>query len=116
MKAITADSNQVAFCGLYCGACGKYLKDKCPGCSKNEKAGWCKIRICCIENHYATCAECKEFSDVKQCKKFNNFISKIFGLIFNSDRAACISRIKEAGREIYAREMADSKAQSIKRK
>ena len=29
---------KIAFCGLYCGACRQYLKEKCPGCRKNEKA------------------------------------------------------------------------------
>ena len=96
-KEIVADKNLVAFCGLYCGACGKYLNGKCFGCSKNEKASWCKIRLCNMENHYFGCAQCKEFSNVSDCKKFNNIFSKIFGLIFRSDRKACISRIRAIG-------------------
>ena len=42
MKEIVADTNLIGYCGLYCGACKRYLKDKCPGCHKNEKAAWCK--------------------------------------------------------------------------
>jgi len=42
-------------------------------------------------------------------------MSKLFGLLFKSDRAACIARIKAAGLESYAAEMAGKKLQSIKR-
>jgi hypothetical protein len=115
MREITADPLLVARCGLYCGACGAYLKEKCPGCHDAQKRTWCKIRACCIENQYATCADCKEFSDPNDCKKFNNFMSKLFGLIFRSDRAACIAEVRELGLEGHAKNMADSKRPSIKR-
>jgi hypothetical protein len=35
MKAIVADAGLVAYCGLYCGACKAYLKEKYPGCHGN---------------------------------------------------------------------------------
>lgn len=38
MKQVVADPNLVAYCGLYCGACGAYLKERCPGCHSNAKA------------------------------------------------------------------------------
>jgi hypothetical protein len=50
-----------------------------------------------------------------KCKKYNNFISKAFGYIFNSDRSACINRIKEIGYDDFAIDMANSKRQTIKR-
>ena len=114
-KQIVKDHKLIAYCGLYCGTCGKYLNGKCPGCTENAKAGWCKVRSCNIENNYKSCAECKEFANVNDCKKYNNFISKLFGLIFRSDRAACISLIKEKGYEGYAGYMTDNKIMSIKR-
>jgi hypothetical protein len=46
---------------------------------------------------------------------FNNFISKIFSVIFRSDRAACIAQIKEIGIQGHAEKMAERKHQSIKR-
>lgn len=52
-------NSNVAYCGLYCGACRKWKKGKCPGCYHNEKASWCEIRKCCRENDYATCADCQ---------------------------------------------------------
>ncbi|MEW6609683.1 MAG: DUF3795 domain-containing protein [bacterium] len=116
MKEIVANQNLVAYCGLYCGACGAYLRDKCPACHDNQKAQWCKIRSCCIENQYSSCADCKEFTNPNECKKFNNIFSKIFGLIFKSDRAACIQQIREMGIQGHAENMAQYKRQSIKRK
>ncbi|MBN1622516.1 MAG: DUF3795 domain-containing protein [Endomicrobiales bacterium] len=115
MKEIISNTGLVAYCGLYCGACGAYLKDKCPGCHDNSKATWCKIRLCCIDNHYKSCADCREFPVVKDCKKFNNFISKIFGLVFRSDRAACIKQIRDIGISGHADNMTQQKRHSIKR-
>jgi hypothetical protein len=105
----------VAFCGLYCGECGQYKRDKCPGCAENVKAGWCKIRTCCQENGYATCAACTQFGDVHDCKKFDNVMARMFALIFRSDRPADIARIKEIGVDAYAAEMAARGRQTIRR-
>lgn len=116
MKAATADKTLIAFCGLYCGACRQYLNDKCPGCAQNGKASWCKVRSCCLENKQASCAECRTFTDINQCRYFNNFFSRLFGLIFRSDRRACIALIKEKGGDAFAAHMAENKLQSIKRK
>lgn len=110
-----ADTNQVAYCGLYCGACKRFLGKKCPGCQQNSKATWCKVRSCCIKNEIANCADCKSIGH-KACPHFNNFMAKVFGLIFNSDRGKCIERIKEAGYLAYSIEMSEKKAQTIKRK
>lgn len=106
MRAVTANPGLVAYCGLYCGACKQYLKEKCPGCHLNEKAAWCKIRSCSIEKGILNCAECDEYSNPKACKKFDNFISRVFGLIFRSDRAACIAQIKEIGIDGHVKKMA----------
>ncbi|EKE11641.1 MAG: hypothetical protein ACD_15C00045G0024 [uncultured bacterium] len=116
MKEVIKDKNLVAYCGLYCGACKRYLNDKCPGCQKNEKAKWCQLRSCCIERSFSSCADCQTFSDPMECKKFNTFFSKIFGLLFKSDRRACIERIREIGVENYTQEMAEKKVHSIKKK
>ncbi len=109
------DKNLVAYCGLYCGACKMYLKEKCPGCRLNEKASWCKARSCCIEHEYASCADCNDFADPMLCKDFNNFMSKFFGFIFRSDREACISQIKELGLDGHAINMAETGRQTIKK-
>ena len=116
MEQKIADKNLVAFCGLYCGECKAYKKEKCPGCQKNEKATWCKIRTCCLENKRRSCADCQEFTNVSECNKFNNFFSKLFAFVFKSDRQACINMIKEKGYDAYAEEMTKRGEQSIKKK
>ena len=115
MKEIVADANLVAYCGLYCGSCRAYLRGRCPGCRENHKAAWCKVRACCISNQYASCADCKDFQNPSHCRMFNNWIAKLFGLIFRSDRAACISQIRQMGIEGHAVEMAGLKRQTIKK-
>jgi len=114
-KEIVADKSLIAFCGLYCGACHSYLKGKCSGCKENLKATWCKTRQCCMESNFQSCADCKSV-DPMQCKKFNTFVSRVFGFMLNSDRMACIDRIKKVGYDDFAAEMTKSKSQTIKRR
>jgi hypothetical protein len=115
LRAIQEDAGLVAYYGLYCGACKTYLKEKCDGCHRNEKASWCTVRSCCAGKGLASCAECTDFSETKDCRKFNNFISRMFGLLFRSDRAACINQIKDLGLVGHAKRMAELKMQSLKR-
>ena len=110
---MTNNPQQIAACGLYCGACKKFLNGKCPGCKENEKASWCKIRKCCQEKGFHTCAECDK--DVKECKIHNNFVGKIFAFLFNSDRAACIRYIRENGEDAFAEKMAKDQQMTMKR-
>lgn len=111
MKPVTADVRHIAACGLYCGACRKYLSAKCPGCRANEKATWCKIRSCCLQKGFHTCAECAR--DVKECKLFSNWMGKLFAFLFDSDRPACIRYIKRQGEQAFAEEMARQKKQTL---
>jgi len=115
MKPIVANVELVAYCGLYCGACGAYRRGRCPGCHENQKAGWCKVRTCCIESGFSSCAECKTPADPRDCKKYNNFIAKLFGFIFRSDRRACILQIREKGLQGHAEEMAARQSPTIRR-
>jgi len=115
MNEITKNVDLIASCGLYCCACKSYLKGKCPGCHENEKASWCQLRKCNIEHAYSSCADCKEFADIMECPRFNNFISKLFGLIFRSDRKACVMKIRESGYEGFASFMAENKLHTIRR-
>ena len=114
MKGVTASAELVAHCGLYCGACRSYRKGRCPGCHDNEKATWCKVRACCQDDSYATCADCGEFAEPRDCRKFHNLFSRIIGFVLRSDRRACILRIREIGPDAFAAEMADKKAQTIR--
>jgi hypothetical protein len=114
MKEIISDKTLVSKCGLYCGSCSKYLKDKCPGCDGYEKATWCKVRTCCMEHGYASCADCNEFENAMECKKFNSFFSRMIGFILRSDREAGIKMIKEKGYEGFAAYMAENRLVTIR--
>jgi len=114
-KEVKVDKNLIGYCGLYCGACRSFLKGKCAGCHENVKATWCQVRRCNMEHNYASCADC-QITTPSECKKFNNFISKLMGILFNSDRATCIQAIKEKGYEGYAIDMAAAKRMTLKRK
>ena len=114
MKTITNDPQTIAACGLYCGACRKFLNGKCPGCKDNEKASWCKIRKCCLGKSFHTCAECDK--DVKECKIHNNLVGKLFAFLFNSDRAACINYIKQHGEDAFAKKMVDDRQMTMKKR
>lgn len=113
-KIINASVQQIAACGLYCGACRKYLNEKCLGCQQNNKATWCGIRQCCIEKKLYSCADCS--TDVKVCKIHNNIIGKLFSFLFNSNRTACIRYIQMNGYEAFAKEMTMRKTQTIKKR
>ena len=113
--AIVSDVKLVAYCGLYCGACGAYAKGRCPGCHENTTATWCKVRSCCMEHNYSTCAECSAYRNAKDCRKFDNFISKAVGFFLRSDRAACIRQVRELGVAGHADDMARNKRQTIRR-
>ena len=115
MTEIVSDPALVACCGLYCGACKSYLKSRCPGCSENARATWCKVRACCMANGFASCADCVRFADIQNCRKFNNIFAKFFALVFRSDRAACIAQIRKLGLRGHAEEMAKAGRHSIKR-
>lgn len=116
MAEIVKDKKFVAFCGLYCGACKRFIDKKCPGCRDNIKAAWCKVRTCCMGKNYQSCADCQEFAKASDCKKFNNIFSKFFALVFGSDRQACVDRIKETGYDSFAQEMAEKGSHTIKKK
>lgn len=70
--------NNVAPCGVYCGACPSF-QISCKGCGsedKNQKrtSKWtCKIRVCCFEKYdYGFCIECDQFP----CKVYSKKLSQ----------------------------------------
>ena len=124
MKEIEVNTKMIAACGLYCGACKKYRMGKCPGCHETEKASWCKIRKCCMEKGFHTCAECERLRvgerssgmmDVKDCRLHNNLIGKFFAFVFRSNRPACIRYIRENGEQAFAEEMTKRGEQTMKK-
>ena len=108
MGELVNSVNKIAPCGLYCGNCGKFKNQKCPSCPSFEEGqapNWCKIRPCTYEKGYKTCAECTDWRD---CKIRDNFMSKVYGFIFRSNRNKMLSFIEENGLEEYAELMKNS--------
>jgi len=99
-----AVDEHIAPCGLFCSNCGRLRKGRCAGCQVQAGFARCGIRACVVEKGIVTCAECDEFGDGRpytECSKLNNFISKIFGLLFRSDRIGDLRMLREQGREAY---------------
>jgi hypothetical protein len=113
---LTPNADLVACCGLYCGACGSYRRGRCPGCRGNVKATWCKVRTCCLERSYASCADCVEHQDPARCGRFDNWIARAIGFVLNSDRRACVLKIRELGPAGFADFMAQRGRQSLPRR
>jgi hypothetical protein len=91
----------IAYCGLYCANCSRFKKKKCPGCAKNEKASWCKIRTCCISKRILTCASCDEYKNVINCSKYSNVFATMIEFVTRTDRSRCIEMIKNEGEERF---------------
>jgi hypothetical protein len=115
VQEIKNETQLIAYCGLYCGSCRKYLSGKCPSCQQLASPHWCKIRTCCIDKKISSCADC-ELARPNYCKKFNNPISKVFKLIFGSDREKDILYIRINGAVNYASHMSETRQQSFKTK
>lgn len=98
----------VSYCGLYCGACKKYVNKECNGCKSESKVTpkWCKVKPCNEEKEITSCAECTEFSDVKKCKKLYPLSYKFGEVIAQMSRKDGIEMIKNKGYEEFAEFMA----------
>jgi Protein of unknown function (DUF3795) len=101
---MAGDTNgkMVAYCGLVCSDCGAFKKLKCEGC-RSDKPMFrnCPVKKCAADKNYVTCAECGEFEDLKRCRKLNNFISKLMGFVFRTDRISNLARIRQVGLEKF---------------
>jgi hypothetical protein len=64
---------RIPACGVFCGGCPMYLKDKnpCPGAEINQaRCEKCKtFHLCCREHNITHCFQCKIFP----CYKFKRF-------------------------------------------
>lgn len=113
---IQVDAALVARCGLYCGACRSFRKGKCPGCAGNHAATWCQVRTCCAERGYASCAACTDHPDPRACRRFHGVVSTVIGVVLNSDRRACVLKVRELGLDGYAAFMAERGRQTLPRR
>jgi hypothetical protein len=64
---------RVPACGIFCGGCPVYVREKmpCPGAEKNsERCNRCKsFHLCCIDRGITHCFECNTYP----CAKLKRF-------------------------------------------
>ena len=98
-------SKVIGACGLVCSNCGALRHGRCGGChSEKPMFSCCPVKACTIEKGYATCADCTAFPDLKQCRKLNSFVPRLFSLIFRTDRKANLYRIRDVGLDVFRAE------------
>jgi len=101
-------SFELAYCGLVCSQCGAFTRGRCKGChSPKPMHSRCLVKGCAVERNVASCAECSEYADLRDCRKLNNFVSKLFGLVFRSDRIGNLERIRRDGLVEFQRSCVD---------
>ena len=54
--------------------------------------------------------------DVRCCKKHNSLVGRLFSLLFNSDRAACIRYIRSNGEQAFADRMSWNEQKTIRKR
>jgi hypothetical protein len=73
MSEIKSYKGRIPACGVFCGGCPVYTRNKksCPGAELNAKrCDNCKsFHLCCTERGITHCFECKIFP----CSKFKRF-------------------------------------------
>ena len=120
-KEAKRDENLIAHCGLYCGACPSFTSGKCDGCRGDSAKSavvykQCKVKPCCVDNGFFTCADCTIYASTKACKKYNALFPKIASWIEGSDRSQAIEMIKTKGQTELMTFMADRNWVTIKTK
>ena len=73
MTKLKSYYGRIPACGVFCGGCPTFLKDRspCPGAEINsQRCEKCKtFHLCCKEKEITHCYICKEFP----CRKFKGF-------------------------------------------
>ena len=71
---------EVGCCGAYCGTCKVIKEGLCLGCKIGYSTGArdiskakCKIKVCCIQRGYNSCADCSEYVS---CDNIQGFFAK----------------------------------------
>ena len=70
----------IGCCGAYCGTCKVIRENQCLGCklgyadgSRDLEKARCKIKVCCMNKGYNSCADCRE---VDACEILQSFFHK----------------------------------------
>ena len=120
-KQLLADEKLISYCGFYCGACPKYQKGQCsgckgdaPDCAKGYSA--CKVRPCCLDNGYSSCADCQKYESVRECKDYNPLMIRFGQFVSRTNRRKGIEMIREKGTTEFLNFMIDKEWVTVKMK
>lgn len=71
---------KIGCCGAYCGSCKSYKENLCLGCKLGYDNGErdiskakCKIKICCVQKGFNSCADCDLYNS---CNIIQDFYGK----------------------------------------
>jgi hypothetical protein len=71
---------EIGCCGAYCKTCQAFVQQTCKGCKIGYKKGErdiakakCKIKVCCVNKKYQSCADCAEYYI---CPQINDLYNK----------------------------------------
>jgi hypothetical protein len=94
---------QIGCCGAYCGTCPVIREGACRGCKLGYATGGrdparirCRIKKCCLEKRFNSCADCPEY---EACPIIQAFHSKT-GYKYRKYREAILF-IREHGYEAF---------------
>jgi hypothetical protein len=69
----------IGCCGAYCGTCKAFSSGDCKGCklgyadgTRNLSSAKCKIKICCIQKGFISCADCATYETCETIQDFHN--------------------------------------------
>jgi len=92
-------NGRVPACGVFCGGCPTYTREKkpCPGAEKNAArcASCTTFHLCCKEKGITHCYECSEFP----CKRFKTFSKR--WLKYGQDFIENQKLLKEVGADNF---------------
>ena len=71
---------QIGCCGSFCGTCPVTKENLCKGCKIGYQTGErdilkakCKMKVCCIQKGFLSCADCSEYDT---CDILQGFYTK----------------------------------------
>lgn len=99
MNVLKPYQGRVPACGVFCGGCPTYTRNKnsCPGAEINiKRCEKCKtFHLCCLEKGISHCYECSIFP----CPKFKSFAKR--WLKYGQDFIENQKLLKEKGEEEF---------------
>lgn len=78
-KGNSMSKEEIGCCGAYCRTCQALKDTACRGCKlgyKNSERDMakakCKIKICCMNNGFVSCADCSKYNTCETIQNLHN--------------------------------------------